>query len=131
MPRVHYFGPGAAGLGVGPKRAGGAGGLNRKPADGLFRVLGGASGQDYGRNMGNIRQTPENPIISTIHFRGLIGLLVVGPFATLLRLMVSWMSVPYWMYFVVAGALGLLCILASLIAARPALQVDPGRVFRA
>jgi len=81
--------------------------------------------------MGNFQQMPKNPVISRIHFRGLIGLLVVGPFATLLRLMVSWMSVPYWMYFVVAGALGLLCILASLIAARPALQVDPGRVFRA
>jgi putative ABC transport system permease protein len=62
---------------------------------------------------------------------GLFGLLVVGPFATLLRLMVSWMSVPYWIYFVVAGALALLCILASLIAARPAVRVDPGRVFRA
>ena len=55
----------------------------------------------------------------------------MGPFATLLRLMVSWMSVPYWIYFVVAGALALLCILASLIAARPAVRVDPGRVFRA
>jgi ABC-type antimicrobial peptide transport system permease subunit len=62
---------------------------------------------------------------------GLFGLLVVGPFATLLRLMVSWMSVPYWIYFVVAGALVVLCILASLIAARPAVRVDPGRVFRA
>jgi ABC-type lipoprotein release transport system permease subunit len=45
--------------------------------------------------------------------------------------MVAWMSVPYWMYAVVAGALVLLCVLASLIAARPAVSVDPGRVFRA
>ena len=40
---------------------------------------------------------------------GLFGLLVVAPFATVLRLMVSWLSVPYWMYFVVAAALALLC----------------------
>jgi putative ABC transport system permease protein len=62
---------------------------------------------------------------------GAFGLLIVEPFATLLRFMVAWMSVPYWMYAVVAGALVLLCVLASLIAARPAVSVDPGRVFRA
>jgi putative ABC transport system permease protein len=62
---------------------------------------------------------------------GLFGLLIIEPFAALLRLMVRWMSVPYWMYFVVTGALALLCVLASLIAARPAVRVDPGRVFRA
>ena len=62
---------------------------------------------------------------------GLFGLLIIEPFAALLRFMVRWMSVPYWMYFVVAGALTLLCVLASLIAARPAVRVDPGRVFRA
>jgi putative ABC transport system permease protein len=62
---------------------------------------------------------------------GLFGLLIVEPFAAVLRYMVSWMAVPYWMYFVVAGALMLLCVLASLIAARPAVRVDPGRVFRA
>jgi putative ABC transport system permease protein len=62
---------------------------------------------------------------------GAFGLLGVEPFAMALRFIVSWMSVPYWMYFVVAAALTLLCVLASLIAARPALRVDPGRVFRA
>jgi putative ABC transport system permease protein len=62
---------------------------------------------------------------------GLFGLLIVEPFAVVLRFMVTWMSVPYWMYFIVAGALLLLCVLASLIAARPAVRVDPGRVFRA
>jgi putative ABC transport system permease protein len=62
---------------------------------------------------------------------GFFGLVIVAPFAALLRFMVTWLSVPYWMYFVVAGALALLCILASLIAARPAVRVDPGRVFRA
>jgi putative ABC transport system permease protein len=62
---------------------------------------------------------------------GAFGLLVVEPCAILLRFMVSWLSVPYWMYFVVAGALFLLCALASLIAAQPAVRVDPGRVFRA
>jgi ABC-type lipoprotein release transport system permease subunit len=35
------------------------------------------------------------------------------------------------MYLVCAIALVLLCVLASLIAARPAVRVDPGRVFRA
>jgi putative ABC transport system permease protein len=48
---------------------------------------------------------------------GFFGLAIVGPFAALLRFMVTWLSVPYWMYFVVAGALALLCILASLIGA--------------
>jgi putative ABC transport system permease protein len=62
---------------------------------------------------------------------GLFGLLIVEPFAVVLRLLVSWLAVPFWMYFVVAGALALLCVLASLIAARPAVRVDPGRVFRA
>jgi ABC-type lipoprotein release transport system permease subunit len=41
------------------------------------------------------------------------------------------MSVPFWMYFIVACALAVLCVLASLIAAQPAVRVDPGRVFRA
>jgi putative ABC transport system permease protein len=62
---------------------------------------------------------------------GVFGLSGVEPFTTLLRVMVSWISVPLWMYLVVVGALALLCVLASLIAARPALQVEPARVFRA
>jgi len=62
---------------------------------------------------------------------GLFGLAVVEPFAVLLRVMVSWLSVPFWMYVIVVGALVLLCILASLIAVRPALGVEPARVFRA
>ena len=62
---------------------------------------------------------------------GIFGLLAVEPFSALLRPMVSWMSVPFWMYFAVIAALGLLCILASLIAARPAMRAEPARVFRA
>jgi putative ABC transport system permease protein len=62
---------------------------------------------------------------------GLVGLLLIGPAATVLRFIVAWLVVPYWMYFIVAAALVLLCVLASLIAARPAVRVDPGRVFRA
>ena len=62
---------------------------------------------------------------------GIFGLLAVEPFSALLRLMVSWMSVPFWMYFVVVAALAFLCVLASLIAARPAVRVEPARVFRA
>jgi putative ABC transport system permease protein len=62
---------------------------------------------------------------------GIVGLLLVEPYAELARAIVSWLSVPYWMYFVVAMALALLCVLASRIASQPALRVDPGRVFRA
>jgi putative ABC transport system permease protein len=62
---------------------------------------------------------------------GIVGLLLVEPYASLSRSIVSWLAVPYWMYFVVIAALMLLCVLASLIAARPAVSVDPGRVFRA
>jgi putative ABC transport system permease protein len=62
---------------------------------------------------------------------GVVGLLLVEPYAALSRSVVTWMAVPPWMYGVVAGALALLCVLASIIAARPAVRVDPGRVFRA
>jgi putative ABC transport system permease protein len=62
---------------------------------------------------------------------GVFGLLIVEPFAVVLRFSVSWMSVPFWMYFIVAFALAVLCVLASLIAAQPAVRVDPGKVFRA
>jgi putative ABC transport system permease protein len=62
---------------------------------------------------------------------GLFGLLLIAPSATVLRFIVAWLVVPYWIYVVVAAALALLCVLASLIAARPAVRVDPGRVFRA
>jgi putative ABC transport system permease protein len=62
---------------------------------------------------------------------GTVGLLLVQPSAVLLRSLVTWISVPPWIYFAVAVALALLCVLASLIAARPAVRVDPGRVFRA
>jgi ABC-type antimicrobial peptide transport system permease subunit len=62
---------------------------------------------------------------------GIVGLVIVQPFAVVLRLLVSWMVVPGWIYIVVVAALALLCVLAALIAARPAVRVDPGRVFRA
>jgi putative ABC transport system permease protein len=62
---------------------------------------------------------------------GTFGLLIVEPFAAVLRLTVAWMSVPYWIYFIIAAALTLLCVVASLIASRPAVRVDPARVFRA
>jgi putative ABC transport system permease protein len=62
---------------------------------------------------------------------GIAGLALVGPFATAIRPVVTWITVPFWIYFVVAFVLLLLCIGAALIAARPAVTVDPGRVFRA
>jgi putative ABC transport system permease protein len=62
---------------------------------------------------------------------GTFGLAIVQPFAVLLALLVSWMVVPGWIYIIVVGALAVLCALAALIAAQPAVRVDPGRVFRA
>jgi putative ABC transport system permease protein len=64
-------------------------------------------------------------------FGGTLGLLVVEPYVRASRSIVTWLAVPYWMYPVVGLALLMLCVLASLIAARPAINVDPGRVFRA
>jgi putative ABC transport system permease protein len=62
---------------------------------------------------------------------GIVGLILVDPFATAIRPLVTWIAVPGWIYLVVALALVFLCIAASLIAARPAVAIDPGRVFRA
>lgn len=62
---------------------------------------------------------------------GTAGLLLVSPFAAAIRPVVTWVIVPYWIYFVVAMVLIILCVGAALIAARPAVTVDPGRVFRA
>ncbi len=62
---------------------------------------------------------------------GAAGLLLVRPFAAAIRPVVTWVTVPYWIYFVVALVLIILCVCAALIAARPAVTVDPGRVFRA
>ena len=53
-----------------------------------------------------------------------------GPYVTASRSIVTWLAVPYWMYLFVRRLL-MLCALASLIAVRPAIAVDPGRVFRA
>jgi putative ABC transport system permease protein len=64
-------------------------------------------------------------------FGGTLGLLVVEPYVRASRSIVTWLAVPWWMYFLVSAALLLLCVLASLIAVRPAVSVDPGRVFRA
>jgi putative ABC transport system permease protein len=62
---------------------------------------------------------------------GLVGLILVRPFAALIRPIVTWITVPMFIYVMVALALAGLCVLASFIAARPAITVDPGRVFRA
>ena len=64
-------------------------------------------------------------------FGGILGLLLVEPYVRASRSIVTWLAVPYWMYPFVGFALLMLCVLASLIAARPAINVDPGRVFRA
>jgi putative ABC transport system permease protein len=62
---------------------------------------------------------------------GALGLLLVEPYVRASRSIVTWLAVPWWMYPFVGVALLMLCVLASLIAARPAVNVDPGRVFRA
>jgi putative ABC transport system permease protein len=59
------------------------------------------------------------------------GLVAVEPFAGLARSVVTWALVPWWMYPAVLAVVLLLCLLAALVAARPALRVDPGKVFRA
>jgi hypothetical protein len=35
------------------------------------------------------------------------------------------------MYFVVAAAVAVLCVVAAIIGSRPAMSVEPARVFRA
>lgn len=62
---------------------------------------------------------------------GVAGLALVGPFVAMIRPVVTWVIVPPWIYGVVALVLMILCVAAALIAARPAVTVDPGRVFRA
>jgi putative ABC transport system permease protein len=62
---------------------------------------------------------------------GAVGLLMVRPFEHAARFMVTWIDVPNWMFGVVGLAIALLCMAASAIAVRPAITVDPGRVFRA
>lgn len=62
---------------------------------------------------------------------GLAGLALVQPFTSVARHIVTWIAVPPWMYLMVLGAMIVLCILAALFAARPALGAEPGRVFRA
>jgi putative ABC transport system permease protein len=59
------------------------------------------------------------------------GLIVVEPFAELAQASITWISVPYWIYGLIPLLVFILCVFASRIAVRPALMVDPGRVFRA
>jgi putative ABC transport system permease protein len=60
-----------------------------------------------------------------------VGLVGVGPFAASQREMVTWLAVPGWIYPAVGAAVATLCFLAALIAGRPAVSAEPGRVFRA
>jgi putative ABC transport system permease protein len=62
---------------------------------------------------------------------GTVGLLFVEPFTSLARATITWATVPSWMYVLIPMLILILCIGAAHIAARPALTVDPGRVFRA
>lgn len=60
-----------------------------------------------------------------------LGLLAAGPAMLLARRMVTWAELPWWLYPVVLICVVGLCLLAARMAARPALEVEPGRVFRA
>jgi len=62
---------------------------------------------------------------------GSAGLVLIRPFAALVRPAVTWITVPSFIYGLVGVAIALLCAAASLIAAHPAVAIDPGRVFRA
>jgi putative ABC transport system permease protein len=62
---------------------------------------------------------------------GIIGLSLVGPFAVFAREIVKWVVVPSWMYALVGTAVALLCVIAAMIGSRPAVSVEPARVFRA
>jgi putative ABC transport system permease protein len=62
---------------------------------------------------------------------GAVGLVFVEPFTGLARTSITWLIVPYWMYALIPLLILILCIGAAQIAVRPALAVDPGRVFRA
>jgi len=59
------------------------------------------------------------------------GLLGVGPFADAAKAIVTWISVPAWMYLLVSVVVAILCVLAASIASRPAIAIEPARVFRA
>ena len=59
------------------------------------------------------------------------GLAVVGPFINVARTNITWAVVPTWMYALIPILVIVLCIAATAIAVRPALVVDPGRVFPA
>lgn len=61
----------------------------------------------------------------------IVGLLAAGPFTVIARNVVTWVVMPWWMFPVVAGSVVMMCLGAAHIAARPALRVDPERVFRA
>jgi putative ABC transport system permease protein len=60
-----------------------------------------------------------------------VGLSAVGPFAVLARRVVQWVVVPDWIYVLVVASTGLLCVIAAIIGARPAIAIEPARVFRA
>jgi putative ABC transport system permease protein len=60
-----------------------------------------------------------------------MGLAAVGPFVALARSNISWVLVPAWIYVLIPIVIFFLCLLATNIAVRPALTIDPARVFRA
>jgi putative ABC transport system permease protein len=62
---------------------------------------------------------------------GTAGLILVKPFVAFARGSITWIFVPVWMYLLIPLLVLLLCISAAFIAVRPALAIDPARVFRA
>jgi putative ABC transport system permease protein len=60
-----------------------------------------------------------------------LGFLAVPPTVGIARSVISWIEAPAWIFAVVAAALVLLCWAAALLAVKPAIKIEPGRVFRA
>jgi putative ABC transport system permease protein len=60
-----------------------------------------------------------------------LGFVAVPPTVAAARRFITWIEAPVWTYGVVGATLILLCWLAALLAVRPAIKIEPGRVFRA
>ncbi len=60
-----------------------------------------------------------------------LGFAAVVPTVAAARSVITWMEAPVWMYGIVGATLIVLCWLAALLAVRPAMKIEPGRVFRA
>jgi len=61
----------------------------------------------------------------------LLGTLITGPMVKLATASIPWVATPWWLPAAALLPTVGMCILASLLSIRAALQVEPARVFRA